>query len=785
MQYQPEEDEFADDGFDDLPVNDLHQLENDAIALSQSHGGHPSASRYRQPPMSHHALQRGRAVAADWQTVDEDQEMTAPPSSDYGLDDDLEDVVDLNNPHFVNESMTVAGDGDVSHTVNGYGAHDNQSQPYQAVGEALPTMRAPDLDWGGLQARVRQLEQQQLALQRTLEEAKSDAQSKSGQISILRSKHDVATQEYERKLSVMQKLHAEESAKHRAEIEAARKDQETIKTSNKFLEHDLAQEMEKSKRLRKDGVNTSRNDAGRARTENVTTPRKTQTLAFRDGFEDHEIMVVSPSKTKEKDKNKDGTPKAGGKRKRQVEGSPSIPLVMTPHESPGITHIQPDAEEPIVPNHKESDSQEASIRTMQRVLDHTPMAGHPTTLEVLTNYRFPDTPNVSLSNLLLQDLSRCQTNTDVPVSVQVCSSCMNLWSRCLSTGYYEPLSFILHLFDFVVISESSKIYSLLVERFIPLAIKSIDLIAVPRAKSLSNPTYAASLNKEAHKKVEAGIDDNLIVSLLHTFAISASASPPITQMFWRNMEFDFVLLMLNKAQPLPQIILMLQMVASSVLNDFFGAENAAPERQVGDEASTVDRLTSLFFEKPEAPADEDRYTASELAELRVEILRALGSICSTEHGSKALAEHRTVVGRLIRFLEIQVSSLPLIPPRQQSASGPSEVSLHQWTMTSINLTTRLLYHLIHTHQETMNLRDKLAVIHGGHHKFLVAFSRLAFSEQLVLEAGLDDEVVDAAHEILDGVLTLEEGEAVVRAVETPRGTTSTRVSVQPMASAPR
>jgi len=781
MNFQTEEDEFDADGFDDLPVNDLHQLEEDAITLSQ-HGRHPSAAPYGHPQTGHNGLQSGRAVANDWQMVDKDQEMTAPPSSDYGLDD--EDVVDLNDPYFVNESTTLVGDGDMSHTVDGYGNHYDQSQSHQAIPGADTAMHAPNLDWDGLQARVRQLEQQQLALQKTLEDAKKDSQDKGGQISILRSKHDTATKEYERKLSVMQKLHAEESAKHRSEIEAARKDQETIKTNNKFLEHDLAQEMEKSKRLKKDGAN-NRNTSGRARTENATTPRKTQTLAYRDGFDDHEILAVSPSKTKEKDRNKDNTPKAGGKRKRQAEGSPAIPLAISFHESPGIAQVQASSDEPMMLYSKDLDNQEASTRTLQRVLDHAPMSGYPTTLEVLTNYRFPDAPTVSLSNLLLQDLSSCQTNTDVPVSVQICSSCMNLWSRCLSSGYFDPLSFILDLFEFVIISESSKIYPLLVERFIPLAIKSIDLIAVPRAKSLSNPTYAASLDTKARMKLEAEIDDNLIVSLLHTFAISASASIRATQVFWRNMEFDFVLLMLNRAQPLPQITLMLQMVASSVLDVSFGAENAAPAKQAVDEASTVDRLTSLFFEKPEAPPDEEPYTASELAELRVEILRTLGSICSTDHGSRALAEHKTVIGRLIRFLEIQVSSLPAIPPRPHSMGGPVEISLHQWTMTSINLTTRLLYHLISTYQETLGLAKKLQVIHGGHHKFLVAFSRLAFSDRLVLEAGLDEEVVEAAHEILDGVLSPEEGEAVVKAVETPRGTTSTRVSVQPMASAPR
>jgi hypothetical protein len=58
-------------------------------------------------------------------------------------------------------------------------------------------------------------------------------------------------------------------------------------------------------------------------------------------------------------------------------------------------------------------------------------------------------------------------------------------------------------------------------------------------------------------------------------------------------------------------------------------------------------------------------------------------------------------------------------------------------------------------------------------------SRVAFSEQLVFEAGIETEVVEAAHDILDNVLSPEEGEAIVKAVETPRGTRSTTTRRDP------
>lgn len=49
-------------------------------------------------------------------------------------------------------------------------------------------------------------------------------------------------------------------------------------------------------------------------------------LPYRDGFDDHEIVLVSPSKPKEKAKA--DTPKAGDKRKRNVNPSPIRPLIL-------------------------------------------------------------------------------------------------------------------------------------------------------------------------------------------------------------------------------------------------------------------------------------------------------------------------------------------------------------------------------------------------------------------------------------------------------------------------
>lgn len=68
--------------------------------------------------------------------------------------------------------------------------------------------------------------------------------------------------------------------------------------------------------------------------------------------------------------------------------------------------------------------------------------------------------------------------------------------------------------------------------------------------------------------------------------------------------------------------------------------------------------------------------------------------------------------------------------------------------------------------DVIRLQEKVAVIPGGTHKHLVGLTRLAFSEGLVQEAEIEDEVVEYARKLLEEEITPEEGEAL-RAAFTP------------------
>jgi hypothetical protein len=73
---------------------------------------------------------------------------------------------------------------------------------------------------------------------------------------------------------------------------------------------------------------------------------------------------------------------------------------------------------------------------------------------------------------------------------------------------------------------------------------------------------------------------------------------------------------------------------------------------------------------------------------------------------------------------------------------------------------RLLFHLVTKHED-MNMQQKLAVIPGGSQKYLLALSRLNFSEyDLVLESGIDADIIPCALELLERFVSPEEADAI-------------------------
>ena len=294
----------------------------------------------------------------------------------------------------------------------------------------------------------------------------------------------------------------------------------------------------------------------------------------------------------------------------------------------------------------------------------------------------------------------------------------------------------------------------------------------------SNASTAVKEKPEVQKHLNETIDVDEVMNFLQRLCEAATLVDGRLEVFWRRLDLALTLLMLNKAQPISQIIVNLQILATSALPTSFSTINDDLEAQAQVESVTIDRLSTLLSDIPEVPKDEPAYTEEEIAELRLEILNVFQALCYTDHGGLILAQHPYAVGRLMRFLDGQVNKLYMLPPGTGTATAPTEPpSAHDLVIKTVNQTTRLLYYLLRTFDDNVDFLQKLREVSGAYDKFLISMTRVAFSEQLVFERGIEDDVTEAAHSILDNLLTPEEGEAVVMAVETPRGTKGTSVGM--------
>lgn len=706
-----------------------------------------------------------------------------PPSSDYGLDD--EEVIDLDEP-----SMVIQPASGLAHRP--YITH---TQPSQAEDELEPStaaafaaadaelgsqtfgrwQRAPQMrgqssqqssmNVSALQARIAELEAEQARLKRAEQQAREEARRKQGEISIVRSNQEKIVRQYESRISVMQKQHADEASKQKAELEAQRKEREKMETDNRFLHHDLAQEADRAKRV----SGTAKSRAG----TQLGTPRKSKRTGLGDGFDDDEVRLVSPSKSK--DRTRDHTPKVGAKRKRAANDSPVAALSFNQQRPLNIRHESSEqtAASESVPVQGAMMKSDGRYDYMQLILNHRPYEGHARTVESLAKYSFPSHPGASLSSIFLDKLTYAAGDVDErELPLKISHILLDLWKRCtedFSLQTFTPFYLILDMLRFVLRTEVAATTAHLLEEAIPLCVRLTEQVSVPVARAATNPTFASLMDRKFINELADLIDVDEVLDFLHDICQAATLSFPRIEAFWQRMDHPWIMNLLHKSLPASQITTMLKILKTSAFPNTFGViipDN--PEKQSEQERQIVERLTNMLFEVATPWADDEEeeeppYSEAEVTEVRLLVLEIFHEMCQSSYGGLLLAQHRSVIGRLVRFLNMQINKLYHV----KSFSDNDDT--HALQIRSVNLTVRILYHILSVHGDEFDIVPKLRIVLGGYHKFLISMTRVAFSDCLVYEKGIDEIVMEAAHGILDYVLGPEEGEMVMRAVETPRG----------------
>jgi hypothetical protein len=293
---------------------------------------------------------------------------------------------------------------------------------------------------------------------------KSDLNAKTGEIAIVRSKQEQTVKQYEREMIAIRKLNEEKVSKQEKALEAAKIAEKNAATERDFFKQDLAEESERVRRLNKA-------KAMEKQGANLTTPKKKKALAHRDGFDDEEIELLSPSKISPSkfQKRLMGSPsKAGGKRKRKTVESPAAALDLEVMQDEPVTEqVEPREmilDETIIASLSVRDDRfdvsnayEGRIadtnnyQFLGMMLDHKVDSKHKRTIQELENYALPSSPDDSLQTHLLSkipELGLIKSQIELPVNF--CELVISLWSKCMeekyvSTKHYEGVLQITNL----------------------------------------------------------------------------------------------------------------------------------------------------------------------------------------------------------------------------------------------------------------------------------------------------------------------------------------------------
>ncbi|KAJ4353579.1 uncharacterized protein N0V89_005309 [Didymosphaeria variabile] len=718
--------DFSDADLDDLPANTLQQLETTAIRATQQ--------------QNHH---HDNAVAEE-----ED-------SAYYGFDDgDEDEVVNLDDTrgaaHFPNNDA------------NGYQVTQRDNGANVQYDAAMEVEEAPpqsQIDVGRLLERIKKLEQEKRRLNHNLETTSAEVIKKTGEADNLRRRTEHATRQTEQRLAQQQQEHKESTGRITAERDALLRQLEQSKTNSAFDEHSRQEEqMRRPRRV----VPARPKPTAPVTASPAGTPSKIQkNLPLGDGFDDDDVVMASPSKRR--DKSKTGTPKQASKRKRQITNDSPVPILELSEP-----RTQPKVPEP--PSFSEAQFDITLLRNLwkhdqrytllRRLLSHRCSRGDDRILEALTQYAFPSDPAKKLSSVVYDSFSTsAPTSSARELAISVCGTFVNIWKQCLREKYYAPIYLLLDALQFVLACEPAKTAIPVMEDVMPLIVESVKLVAIPvyearnrnekKSALLFSPEYQTTVDEV---DVQSCLD---LLYLLATCCISCPSSEPLSR-FWRNMPLDFVLLMLLKEQPVGSMLVLLRTLSTSALPTSLGPIiSSDPETQKGGESNLLTRLTNLFSE-PIAPIADPKSTShahevpeSQIWRVRLKILDVLTQFSIPEYGSTILISHALCIGRLIKYLNHAVSALY---SRPLSPTQPEKIA-------TINATMKLLNHLT-TSNPGFNIKSKLNETLGGLHAYYVSLTRLAFSEGLVLEAGIEQEVMDMAHDILDDGLSPEEGDAL-------------------------
>ncbi|KIW62379.1 hypothetical protein PV04_10559 [Phialophora macrospora] len=788
---EDETDLFDDDGFDSLSETALQELEHNAILSTQAQvqNSGPQPPPVQSPPRP---VPQARTAAA--QALPNARPLNSNPALHRYLteeDDSFELIGDESVPTPVEEHDSFSfrraqfrqqrhgrDHNDVLHrpiVQKNHQRHAGSFQPNHGDETLQNTPARPDElmvdaplqqseharqedERENIQYRLEKLQHERDKLAQELRVAEDAVSLQKGEILIIRAKLEEESKGHNRQIGTLKKSMEEQLAKYTAQLHALTEKNNNLTTQYNFLQQEHNQEVQESKTLRQ-----RLKDKPRAEREAspTTTPRRGMARSLRDGFNDDDIMLISPSKSDRRPKPP--TPTAANKRKRKAaEPSPIKPLPLRLSNQnqddmppPPLQRVQ--TVEPVAPVARKDKHAERHLKFLQSILKYKLIDTKEPLFEALAKFTFPSCSSKTFSAILLESTAQL-TGSRLPGDVL--QLFVDLWSKCMKEQYYRPISLLLEIVNHIVDLEMFILDADIITSLSPVLQSSITINAKNRFEH--SPVYHATYGKfrqTPQSILNRDVNGTECLDLMLTIAYTVADDPGLLSLFWRQMNPEFVLMMLNVWQPIADITLMLRLLSTSILPSTFGSIcNDNQQTQV--EHWTLSRICYLLWETPRVDEGLPPNTTAQLCLLRLEVMNLLTRLAinssppphddPSHHGSLLLATDAHAIGRLVRSLYDEVSAMYTLHP-----------TTHHLHAELINKGVSLLHHILQLHGSSINLQEKLSAINGGVHKHRVVLTRLAFSEGFVIDRLISDETVAMATQMLEESVTPDEADDLV------------------------
>lgn len=728
MDDDEDETDLFDDDFDGLSETALQELEQHALLSTQRGNVTNPAQSLPQPPPQ------------------------ARPDPNEFQDDSFEIVGEEGVPTPAEEYDTYPLRQTVKPTLREqfrqqrYGGDKRQDGASNAVQDTMMLDAGEDEE--AFRGRIDELMKERDNLTRELRNVKDAALMQKGEISIIRANFDRETKVFDRQMGALKKTMEEESARHTAVMNAMIEKNNNLTTQYNFLQQEHQQGLQETRTLKQ-----RLKDRPEAETGTGTTPKRGMMSSLRDGFEDDDVMVVSPSKSR---RSKPPTP---SKRKRKADApSPIKPLVLRP-TGPGVLEKPAPEQRPQESRVLIKDRRaEKNLRFLQSILDYRAKGHKEPLVETLVKFSLPPNPSKTFSTILLEGTAHLKQDHFCGDLLQLF---IDLWSKSLKEQYYKPIRLLVEVVTHLIDADMTAVDTGIVTTLTPLLHSTVAINAEKRVKhSPVNHSTFGKFRQTPQSVLNHDVPSAPCLELLLTMAYIISDDFELLELFWRLVNPEFVLMMLNVWQPISDITNILRLLATSTFAQTFGCI-CVDDQQAQIEQHMMNRICYLLWETPKVDEGLPPNTPMEICRFRVEVMDLLFRVAinssphphddPTHHGSRLIAGHPSAIARIVRSLYDEVAAMYDLSPS------------HALHAEIVNKGVQILFHVLELHGSEINLQEKLSVINGGVHKHRVVLTRLAFSEGFYIDRFITDDTVAMATSMLEESVTPDEADELIEA----------------------